>query len=115
MNVAELDAALNEMLVQGKVLEAFERFYDDDVVMVENDERFAGKEANRQRQAEFFASISEHTVEIVASAVAGDVSFCEQTIAAQLEDGRSVRLGEVAVRRWRDGRIVEERFYYKPR
>jgi hypothetical protein len=28
-------------------------------------------------------------------------------------DGCRLTLGQAAVRRWRDGRIVHERFYYK--
>lgn len=113
-DVAQLDAALNEMINQGKALEAFEEFYADDVVMMENDEVFEGKEVNRQREKEFFGSIAEvHSAGIGTSAVRGDVSFCEQHFDVTFKDGRRVKMEEVAVRWWRDGKVAKERFYYK--
>ena len=36
VEVAALDQALNEAILSGKALEAFERYYADDVVMQEN-------------------------------------------------------------------------------
>lgn len=114
-DVAQLDAALNDMIRQGKALEAFEEFYADDVVMIENDQAFEGKERNRKREQEFFGAIKEvHSATIGATAINGNVSFCEQSFEATLDDGRRLRLEEVAVRTWRDGKIIRERFYYKP-
>lgn len=113
-DVAQLDAELNDMIRQGKSLEAFERFYAEDVVMMENDQVFEGKEANRQREQEFFGNIKEvHAAGIVATAVRGNTSFCEQFFDATYQDGRRMRLDEVAVRTWKDGKVVKERFYYK--
>jgi ketosteroid isomerase-like protein len=109
-----LDAELNEMIRQGKALEAFERFYADDVVMMENDQAFVGKDVNRTREQEFFGNIEEvHWANIGATAVSGNVSFCEQSFDATLRDGTHLRMEEVAVRTWKDGKIVKERFYYK--
>lgn len=114
-DVAVLDAELNEMIRQGKALEAFERFYADDVVMMENDQAFVGKDVNRKREQEFFGNIKEvHAASIGATAVSGNTSFCEQSFDATLVDGTRMRMEEVAVRTWKDGKIVKERFYYKP-
>ena len=53
-------STINDMILQGKALEAFESFYHDDVVMQENDNpEFIGKEINRKREEEFFASMTE--------------------------------------------------------
>ena len=113
-DVAQLDAELNDMIRQGKALEAFEKFYADDVVMMENDQAFEGKETNRKREQEFFGSIRElHSAGIGATAVRGDTSFCEQHFDATYKDGRRIKMEEVAVRTWKDGKIVKERFYYK--
>lgn len=113
-DIATLDAELNDMIRRGKALEAFERFYADDVVMIENDQAFEGKELNRKREQEFFGNIKEvHAASIGATAVGGDTSFCEQSFETTLLDGTRVRIEEVAVRTWRDGKIVRERFYYK--
>jgi hypothetical protein len=112
--VAELDAELNEMIRQGRALEAFERFYAEDVVMVENDVAYEGKALNRKKEQEYFASIAEvHDAGVGHTAVGDGVSFCEQWFEATFVDGRRARLEEVAVRTWRDGKVVRERFYYK--
>lgn len=116
IDIARLDAELNEMIRQGKALEAFERFYHDEVVMMENDQAFEGKEANRKREQEFFGNIVEvHDAGITSSAVSTDgvTSFCEQYFDATYKDGRRMRMEEVAVRTWRDGKVIRERFYYK--
>ncbi len=113
-DTATLDAELNAMIRQGKSLEAFERFYADDVVMMENDEAFEGKEVNRKREQEFFGSVKEvHEAGIGATAVNGDISFCEQFFDITFKDGNRMKMQEVAVRTWRDGKIIKERFYYK--
>ena len=53
-------STINDMILQGKALEAFETFYHDDVVMQENDNaEFIGKDVNRKREEEFFNSITE--------------------------------------------------------
>lgn len=113
-DVAQLDAALNDMIRQGKALEAFEEFYADDVVMIENDQTFEGKEVNRKRERELFGAIVQvHSAGIGATAVQGDVSFCEQFFEATLKDGTRIMMEEVAVRTWKDGKVVRERFYFK--
>lgn len=114
LDIVQLDAELNELVRSGKALEAFERFYADDVVMIENDEIFRGKEVNRRREQEFFGNIVEvHVAGVGATAVRGDTSFCEQFFDVTLEDGRRIKIEEVSVRTWRDGKVVRERFYYK--
>ncbi len=113
-DIAQLDAELNDMIRQGKALEAFERFYADDVVMMENDQAFEGKDVNRKREQEFFGNIQElHAAGIGATAVNGNHSFCEQNFDATFKDGSRVQMQEVAVRTWRDGKVIKERFYYK--
>jgi ketosteroid isomerase-like protein len=114
-DVARLDAELNDMIRAGKALEAFEKFYAEDVVMMENDQAFEGKEGNRKREQAFFGSIEQvHDAGIGATAVGDDVSFCQQWLDATYKDGRRLRLDEVSVRTWKNGKIVKERFYYKP-
>jgi hypothetical protein len=113
-DIAKLDAELNDMIRQGRALEAFEKFYSEDVVMVENDQAFVGKDVNRKREEEFFGSIAQlHEAGISHTAVGEDVSFCEQWFEATLRDGSRLRLEEVSVRTWSGGRVVKERFYYK--
>lgn len=113
--IAELENKLNDAVLAGKAMEAFEELYDDDVVMQENTEpEYRGKAFNRKREQEFFQSVEAwHGGAVLASAVSGDVSFSEWTMDVTLKGAGRVQMAQVAVRRWKNGKIVHERFYHK--
>jgi len=112
--VAALDQALNEAILSGKALEAFEQYYADDVVMQENsDEPRVGKEVNRKAEVDFFSSLAEfHEGKLVSGAVNGDVTFGEWFMDVTFKNGHRMKLAQVAVRRWKDGKVAHERFFY---
>jgi hypothetical protein len=119
MTRGELEARereLNEMIVACRHAEAFEKFYADDCEMQENhDPPTCGKRANREREKRFFAMLDRfHSIELKASAVGDDVSFSEWRNEMTLEGHGRVVTEQTSVRRWRDGLVVKERFYYKP-
>lgn len=111
---ATLDRELNEMVLGGQAMEAFEKFYADDVVMQENsNEPVVGKDANRKREEEFFGSLEEfHGAGVVGSAASGDRSYSEWWMDVTFKGGQRVKMEQVAVRVWKDGQVVSERFYY---
>ena len=113
-DVAARDNELNQMILSGRALEAFEKFYADDVEMQENSSASTkGKDVNREREKQFFASVEDfHGAELVGSAVSGDTSYSEWMWDITLRDVGRVRMEQVATRRWRDGQVVRERFYY---
>jgi ketosteroid isomerase-like protein len=113
-DLAKLDHELNDLILTGRALDGFERFYDDDCVMQENsDAPTVGKEANRQREMEFFDSVAEfHGAEVRSTGVGDGVTFSEWLFDVTFKNGARKRLEQTAVRRWRDGKIVRERFYY---
>jgi ketosteroid isomerase-like protein len=101
----------------GSTLDALERYYADDVVVFENHERArAGRTACLEYEKEALARAGE-PARLRARAYAAHeqqgVTFVEWTIRFVGEDGRPMRLEEVAVQRWSQGRISEERFYYE--
>lgn len=59
--LTHLQAAFEDiktLVFQGKAMEAFEKYYGDDVVMQENEQpATVGKTANRDREVEFFSMI----------------------------------------------------------
>ncbi|MEM1202304.1 MAG: nuclear transport factor 2 family protein [Acidobacteriota bacterium] len=112
-NVAELDHALNQMILNGQILEAFDRYYGEDVVMAEPAGIHTGKEVNRKREEEFVGSVAQfHGAEVSAHAAGEDVTFSEWSMDITFQDGTRKTLEQVAVRRWRGGLVVHERFYY---
>jgi ketosteroid isomerase-like protein len=101
----------------GRSLEAIDRFYADDVELREN---YAaprvGKAREREREARNLAALAE-PLRVAARAVTCDpgagVSMVEWHIELTLRGQRPQKLEEVAVQRWRDGKIVSERFFYE--
>jgi hypothetical protein len=41
-----------------------------------------------------------------------DTSFCEQFIDVTFKDDKRMKMDQVSVRTWKDGKIVKERFVY---
>ena len=114
-NIQELDTKLNNAILSGKALEAFDELYADDVVMQENtDPPSVGKDFNRQREIEFFSTIEQsHDGRLLASAAAGDVSFSEWEMDVTLKGAGRITMNQASVRRWKNGKVVHERFYHK--
>ena len=114
-DVASLNDELNRAIFEGKALEAFEKLYDEKVVMQENtDEPFVGKALNRKREIEFLGSIQEfHGGSLIGTAVNGDRSYAEVEFDVTFKNGTRVKMTQVASRQWKNGKILHERFYYK--
>ncbi len=111
-----LDAFVG-LLSAGRSLEAIERFYDDEVVVFENRELArAGRSACVTFEREQLDRLSgPPRFKLLKSAVderAGH-AFLEYVLRFVGPDGRPQRIEEVAVQRWSNGRITEERFYYE--
>jgi hypothetical protein len=113
-NLSQLDRELNELILAGQAMDAFERFYADDVIMQENTEApCIGKAANREREVQFFSAIEQfHGASMHSSIVGDDVSMSEWTFDCTLKGGQRYTVHQVARRRWKEGRVVHERFYY---
>jgi hypothetical protein len=107
-----------EHIRQGKVLEAFERYYADDCVMQENrNAPVVGKDANREREKQFLASVKEwKSFDVHAlgadSETEDGTTFMEVSFDFLNTDDQPVHYEQVAVQAWKDGKIVKERFYY---
>jgi ketosteroid isomerase-like protein len=112
--VQELDKQLNDDVLSGKIMDAFEKYYAEDVVMQENSEEpRRGKAANHKAEEEFMSSVEAfHGAKVVASAVNGDVTFSEWEMDITFKGGKRVNMSQVAVRKWKNGKIAHERFFY---
>jgi ketosteroid isomerase-like protein len=114
-DLAALESQLNQLILAGCFMDAFERFYADDIVMQENTAPpIAGKARNREREQAFFGSIDAARIELLGAAIGVDVTYSEWIFDLSFKDGRRIRMTEVSARRWRDGLVVHERFYYDP-
>jgi hypothetical protein len=114
VNTLELDAQLNALIIAGKSKEAFEQFYAEDVVAQENDEpERVGRDVWMRARHEMEKNITKYDARVLAHAANGDVSFSEWEYHVELEGMGAMTIVQVAVRRWKNGRIVRERFYHK--
>lgn len=109
-----LDQALNKMILEGRVLEAFEIFYDESVVMQENDNvPILGKDANRDREFEFMDGIIElRSSEVLSTGSGNDTTFSHWRHDFTHKDWGVSQYRQVAIRTWKHGRIIREVFHY---
>lgn len=113
---ANLDR-MNELIdwiAQGKIVEAIDEFYHPDCEMQENlNEPCVGIEANKKREEEFLAAVKEwKTFNVTAKGEGENVTFYESDFSFLNTDDQLVEYNQVSVQRWKDGKIIHERFYY---
>ncbi|HQX72457.1 MAG TPA: nuclear transport factor 2 family protein [Chitinophagaceae bacterium] len=105
---------LNQMILEGKILEAFDKFYADDVVMQDNDyPARSGKEINRQYEEAFVNGLTEFRgAKVVNTLISDDLSVVEWWFDYTHKDYGVRNYTQLAVQRWKGGKIAEEKFYY---
>lgn len=117
MTQSEISQALkdlNGLVLQGKSMEAFKKYYHEEVVMQENESvPTIGKEANLQRELAFYDSITEfraaHPLKV---AVGEDYSMVEWHYEYTHREWGKKNYTQVSVQEWKDGKIIKEKFYY---
>lgn len=105
---------LHRYIQEGRVLDAMNEFYADDVAMQENaNPPTVGLQANVERERQFLGMVKEWKgFEVKTVGVGHDVTIYEAVLDFIRTDGAPVHFEQVAVARWRDGKIIHERFYY---
>lgn len=108
----ELDAELNQMILDGKILEAFEKFYADECTLQDGPDVIEGKPANLERETMFVEGLTDlRAVELHDVAIGDDVTMSTWHFDYTHGAWGTNTYDQVAVRKWKDGQIVEERFY----
>lgn len=103
-----------DILREGKPLEAFDRFFSPDGVMYANDEVFAkGAKEARRKQEPFIAAAKSISGSIVDVIIMDDHEVCifkNQTSFITSDDVEH-KIDGLCWQKWRDGQIIEERYY----
>lgn len=114
LTIKEKIKDLNQLVIDGRLLDAFEKYYHEDVRMQENDNLpTVGKDANRHREQEFLNNIGgfkKASVEAVATA--GDVSFVVWSYEYSHKEWGEKKYTQASVQKWKDGKIIHEQFFY---
>jgi hypothetical protein len=107
-------AELNQMVLAGNSIEAFEKFYHKDVVMQENESApTVGKEANRLREVEFYSNVEEfRNAEVRGVAIGENLSSVIWHYDYTHKVWGKRNYTQVSVQHWKDGLIVKEQFFY---
>ena len=105
---------LNNLVLEGKLLEAFDHYYHDDVQMQENElPATISKQANRQREIEFLNNITEfRKAEVKGFAVGDDISFVIWSYDYTHKEWGERKYTQISVQEWQDGKIISEKFVY---
>jgi hypothetical protein len=105
---------IKTLVLSGKAMEAFEKYYADNVVMQENENPVTlGKAANRERELEFFSKLVEFRgAKVKAVAYGDDVIISEWFLDYTHSEWGTVTHDQVSVQRWQDDKVIHERFYY---
>ncbi len=117
MTTAEVANQLVNLCRQGKNLEAIETLYADDVVSREMpgapNELTTGIKAVFQKGEEFFSSIEEvHSSSVSDPEIAGNHFSVHMGLDATFKGGGRMPMDEIAVYEVKDGKIVNEQFFY---
>ena len=113
----EIENALNDLnglVLQGKSLEAFEKYYHDEVSMQENSMTpTTGKKANYDREVEFYGNVTDFRGAWIKGTGVGDnISFVIWHYDYTHKDWGVRNYSQVSVQHWKDGKIVKEKFVY---
>jgi limonene-1,2-epoxide hydrolase len=117
MSDQNLQQRLNDLfgyVRQGKIVEAMNEFYDQDTVMQDNaNPPTKGLAANIEREKQFLNGVKEWKgFNVTASAAGDNVTLYECTLDFIATGGQAVHMEQVSVAKWKNGKIVHERFYY---
>ena len=114
MSIQQHVQSVIDGILAGKLLETFDKYYADNVLMSENlkHER-VGKAANREYEQQFLDSVQEfHGARVGRTIVDGNHAAVEWTFDLTFKGGNRVQMQQVAVQTWKDGKIIREDFYH---
>ena len=99
---------------EGRIMDAMNEFYADDVIMEEPMYgKTVGLAANLKREENFVNSVKEFKgFEAPQVAVGENVSTYQNVMDWVDVNDQEIHVEQVSVATWKDGKIVHERFYY---
>lgn len=113
MNVTQLNADINALVLKGDMITAVSRFFADNASTKDHDGTVINTKAGHLKKMEgflgFIAKVNGITLHSQASG--DDVSMSEFTFDFDMKDGSKVLWHEVLRRQWKDGKIVEETYF----
>ena len=117
MSYLEKEQELQNMVNTGQLMEAFEKFYAEDVVFVEGTgDKIEGKNAVREHEKEFLCKVEAfHGAGInkITSNEDEGTTMSEVWMEVTFKGmDAPIKMEQVAVKQWDGDQVKHERFYY---
>ncbi len=111
-NLQQIDSELNQMTGRGEILDALATYYAEDCTFQEgNSDPRVGRQTQHEHLSNFFATLKEFKgATLHAQGVGEDTTLTEWTFEMIGPEGPIV-WNEILRRKWRDGKVVSERYY----
>ena len=112
-NLARLNSLLG-MLKQGQFVEGMEAFFAPDVTIQEVGQApKTGRDLTIAVEKELLEGVSEF-IQYRAHSIGagGDKTFYEATMEFKTNDGHHIVQNQAVVTTWKDGKIIDERYYH---
>jgi hypothetical protein len=108
---------LNALIKDGKIMEAFEKYYGEEVIIqVNGNSPTTGKEENRTREMIFLQEIEKlNSAEIKSVTFGGEddnISMTEWAVNIENKTGEKETVYRVNVQHWKDNKIINEKLYF---
>lgn len=105
---------LNNLVIEGKLINAFEMYYHDDIEMQENNlAPTVSKNGNRQRELEFLDNLVEfRKAQVKGMCVNGNLSFVIWEYDYTHKEWGVRNYIQVSIQQWKDNKIIKEIFIY---
>ena len=108
---------LNTLIQEGKIMQAFEKYYGEEVVIqVNGNPPVIGKDKNRRRELIFLQEIEKlNSAEIKSVTFGGtddNISMTEWAIEIINKEEVKKTIYRVNVQHWKDDKIINEKLYF---
>ncbi len=113
MNIKSQVKEMDDMVSQGRIIDAVDKFFHTDIITKEvKGDVVKGKAEKRKMLEGFLSNIqSVNGIKVVRSAVEDNISMSEFIINLGMKDGSTVYWDEVIRREWKDGKVVDEKYF----
>jgi len=112
-NLTELLNAMNEMVKNGQIIEAAEKYFAPNIKTIDFDGTVTeGKQATMKKLHGFVGAIQKvHEISLHRSSSYDNASFAEYTFHFDMKDGSNVYMHEIIRALWENGQVVEEQYF----
>ncbi|KAM9953325.1 hypothetical protein ACTFIW_006674 [Dictyostelium discoideum] len=107
MAVLENFEILRDGINQSKFMEMFEKFFDENVVMIQNGATIEGKAKNREIQENFIKNSVIHEIKIVSFEDRGDTIVYQMVMNFEI-GGHVINKNQEVHQTWENDKVIRE-------